>query len=245
MLVQHEREMSLDVETTGFFYDGDDRVIEIGIVEMINRKPTGNTFHVYINPERDVPEDAYAVHGLSRDDLVRLSGGKVFADVAQGMIDFIGDAPVIAHNASFDINFLGAELARCGMEGIKERGNTIIDTLRLANVMYPGQANNLDALYRRLFGKMPEDRELHGALLDASILAKVYESMTVKQGGLEIEKKSLVNRDMSLSPKRLAIQPGDLVVAPITDEDRELHQLLNKRIEKESKNTARTASLDF
>lgn len=241
----HDHILSLDTETTGFFYDGGDRVVEIGIVELINRKPTGRRYHAYIDPEMDVPEEAYAVHGLSRDDLVKLSNGRTFSDQAQEMVDFIGDTPIVAHNANFDISFLDAELSRCGMKGIKDRGIEVIDSLRLANVMYPGQANNLNALYKRLFGRMPADRELHGALLDAFLLAEVYQSMTIKQGGLEIERKSLVNKGMTLTPRRLNIEPGDLVTAIISDEDRKLNNDLNKRIAKEHKKPARTESLSL
>lgn len=241
----HDHILTLDTETTGFFHDGGDRIVEIGIVELINRKPTGRRYHVYLDPEMDVPEEAYAVHGLSRDDLVKLSNGRTFADQAQELMDFIGTTPIVAHNATFDISFLDAELSRCGMKGVKERGIEVVDSLRLANVMYPGQANNLNALYKRLFGKMPEDRELHGALLDAFLLAEIYQAMTIKQGGLEIDRKSLINTEMTLKPRRLNIEPGDLITAIITDEDRQLNARMNERIAKEYKQAPRTDSLSL
>lgn len=244
MLQEHGIEMVLDTETTGFLHDGGDRVIEIGIIELSNRKPTGREYHVYINPERDVPEDAYAIHGLSRDDLVRLSKGKVFADYAPGLLEFVGKHTIVAHNAGFDIRFLDAELKACGMRTLEENGNPIIDTLKLANVMYPGQANNLDALYKRLFGNPPTDRELHGALLDASLLAQTYTTMTVKQGTLEVEKRVSVSGP-SLKPRRIYIEPGELLLAQVDDGDRERHKALNERIRKTFKDEPLTQSLDF
>jgi DNA polymerase III subunit epsilon len=238
------RVLVLDTETTGFLYNAGDRIIEIGIVEVINRVITGNTYHVYIDPQRDVPEEAYAVHGLSRDDLVELSKGKNFSDIAGGFLKFIGDSPLIAHNASFDMNFINAELAACGRMTVKENGNLILDTLLMANQKYHGQANNLDALCRRLLGSNNYKRDLHGALLDANLLAQVFMIMTVQQGGLEFSGKTRLDGP-SIKPERLTIPQGSLKKAAISDDDRERHAKLCTRISKASGGKCIATTLEF
>lgn len=162
------REIVLDTETTGLDALTGDRVVEIGCVELLNRIPTGAVFHVYLNPQRDMPDEAFRVHGLSAEFL---ADKPTFADVAAEFVSFIGDARLVAHNASFDIGFLNSELDRVGAGQIgRER---IVDTLMIARRRNPGGSNNLDALCQR-FGIDLGRRVKHGALLDAELLAEVY-----------------------------------------------------------------------
>ncbi len=227
------RVLVLDTETTGFLANGDDRIIEVGIVELIGREITGNVMHVYIDPERDVPEEAYAVHGLSRDDLVNQYKAKPFEKSADQLLDFIGDDTIVAHNAPFDISFLDAELKRCRRETFTQRGNIIIDSLKVAGMKYPGQANNLDALCRRLLGSNNYERDLHGALLDASLLARVYLLMTVEQNNLQLEDRIQLSGP-ALNPERLILEPGRLRVAKASQDDKDRHAKVCERIVKSS-----------
>lgn len=175
------REIVMDTETTGFEPSQGDRIVEIGAIELWNHLPTGNTYHVYINPERSMPQDAFNVHGIGPDILeppqpakpgaVTLRDKPVFKEVGQGFLDFIGDAKLVIHNASFDIKFLNAELGWMGLPSIPwERA---VDTLAIARKRFPGSPASLDALCRR-FGIDNTSRTLHGALLDSEILADVY-----------------------------------------------------------------------
>ncbi len=161
------REIVLDTETTGFDPNSGDRIVEIGAVELHNHMPTGRTYHQYINPERDMPEDAFAVHGLSSEFL---SDKPVFARIAQDFLDFVGEAKLVIHNAAFDMKFLNAELKWVDKPQLP--WSQAIDTLEMARKKFPGAQNSLDALCRR-FG-ITTERELHGALLDSEILAEVY-----------------------------------------------------------------------
>ncbi|MDK3017850.1 DNA polymerase III subunit epsilon [Pseudodonghicola flavimaris] len=162
------REIVLDTETTGFDPHAGDRIVEIGAVELHNHMVTGNTYHQYINPQRDMPEDAFRVHGLSEEFL---SDKPVFAQVGQAFLDFIGDAKLVIHNASFDMKFLNAELKWMGLPELP--WEQAIDTLAIARKKFPGAQVSLDALCRR-FGIDNSARTLHGALLDSEILADVY-----------------------------------------------------------------------
>lgn len=162
------REIVFDTETTGLDPAQGDRVVEIGCLELINRLPSGEQFHVYLNPERDMPAEAEAVHGLSA---AFLADKPLFADIAEGLLAFIGDAPLIAHNASFDMKFINAELRGCGRGDLSD--HSIIDTLQMARKKFPGAPASLDALCRR-FGVDNSGRDLHGALLDSELLAGVY-----------------------------------------------------------------------
>jgi DNA polymerase-3 subunit epsilon len=163
------REIVLDTETTGFDPQQGHRVVEIGCLELINHLPTGKTFHVYLNPERDMPAEAFAVHGLG-DDFLR--GQPLFADIAEGLIEFLGDAcPIIAHNADFDMRFVNFELAKCGLA--KLPAARAVDTVMMARGKFPGAPASLDALCKR-FNIDNASRTLHGALLDAQLLAEVY-----------------------------------------------------------------------
>lgn len=162
------REIVLDTETTGFDPLQGHRVVEIGCLELYNHIPTGKTFHKYVNPERDMPAEAFAVHGLAE---AFLRDQPLFADIVEEFIAFIGDAPLIAHNAEFDFRFVNAELARCGLA--KLGMDRAIDTVAMARSKFPGAPASLDALCKR-FMIDNGSRTLHGALLDAQLLAEVY-----------------------------------------------------------------------
>lgn len=197
------REIVLDTETTGFKYEIDDRVVEIGCIELVNHIPTGRHFHVYINPERPMPEDAFKVHGLSDEFL---AAKPVFAAVAQGFIDFIGDDPLVIHNAAFDLGFLNAELAR--LQGYPHLAmERAIDTVRLARQKFPGAQASLDALCKR-FNIDNSARTKHGALLDAELLAEVYLELIGgrQQGlglaGLDADGQSIVALQAPRGPAR-------------------------------------------
>ncbi len=162
------REIVLDTETTGLNPNGGDRLIEIGCVELINRIPTGREYHVYINPERDVPAEAEAVHGLSTQFLL---DKPLFKVVASDFMVFIADDPLVIHNAAFDVGFLNAELARLRLGPITM--DRVVDTLQLARRKHPGGPNSLDALCKR-YGIDNSNRIKHGALMDSLLLADVY-----------------------------------------------------------------------
>ena len=175
------RELVLDTETTGFDpFDGD-RIVEIGAVELYNHMPTGEVFHVYINPERSMPQSAFEVHGLG-DDFLR--DKPVFRDVAQSFLEFVRDDKMVIHNASFDMKFLNHELKTLGLQTLPN--SRAIDTLDIARRKFPGSPASLDALCRR-FGVDNSAREKHGALLDSEILAEVYlQLIGGQQPGLEL-----------------------------------------------------------
>jgi DNA polymerase-3 subunit epsilon len=162
------REIVLDTETTGFDPLQGHRMVEIGCLELLNHMPTGNEFHRYLNPERDMPIEAENVHGLS---IAFLSDKPLFASIADELLEFIGDAPIVAHNAGFDMNFVNAELKRCGKMPLAN--DRAIDTVTMARRKFPGAQASLDALCRR-FSIDTSERGKHGALLDAKLLSKVY-----------------------------------------------------------------------
>lgn len=176
------REIILDTETTGLDPAAGDRIVEIGAVELFNHLPTGRTFHAYINPERDMPKEAEAVHGLSA---AFLSDKPVFSAIADELLGFIGNAVLVIHNASFDVGFLNAEFSFLGLPAIlPER---VVDTLHIARQKHPGSANSLDALCRR-YGIDNSKRTKHGALLDSELLAEVYlELIGGRQTALRLE----------------------------------------------------------
>jgi DNA polymerase-3 subunit epsilon len=185
------RQIVLDTETTGLEPELGHRIIEIGCVELLNRRPTGNTFHRYLNPDRDIDQGALEVHGISREEL---SGAPRFADIAEDLVAFISGAELVIHNAAFDIAFLDAELTRLP-SGTRAVASVcqVLDTLALAREMHPGQRNSLDALCKR-YEVDNSRRELHGALLDARILADVYLAMTGGQGALALGELVGANR---------------------------------------------------
>jgi len=212
------RQIVLDTETTGLEVEQQHRVIEIGCVEIFNRRLTGRTFHRYLNPERDVDPGAQQVHGLSRE---RLSKEPKFADVHDEFLEFIRDAELIIHNAPFDIAFLDAELARLNLADAGRLGQPgpgtarkitqlcrVLDTLPLARQMHPGQRNSLDALCKR-YSVDNSHREYHGALLDARILAEVYLAMTGGQAKFTLSAESDTAR--SRARESVPARPGAAV----------------------------------
>jgi len=211
------REIVLDTETTGLDPLRGDRLVEIGCVEIFNRMPTGQTFHRYFNPERDMPAEAFAVHGLSSEFL---ADKPFFADEVDAFLEFIGDAPLVIHNASFDVSFINAELDRVKRRPIPRE--KLVDTLLLARRKHPGVSNRLDDLCSR-YAIDNSHRTKHGALLDAELLAEVYVDLIgARQSQLILASESLeirvgVSGDM---PRRQRLVP----LAPrVTDADREAH----------------------
>lgn len=174
------RQIVLDTETTGISHEHGHRIIEIGCVELIDRRITGQQLHVYINPERDIDEGAFKVHGISANFL---QDKPVFIDILPAFIEFIDKAELIIHNASFDVGFVNAELKRAGWPTLLEHHCQVVDTLLLARNKHPGQRNSLDALCKR-YEVDNSNRALHGALLDAQLLAFVYLAMTGGQASL-------------------------------------------------------------
>ena len=177
------RQIVLDTETTGLSAESGDRIIEIGCVELLNRKLTGNNLHFYVNPERDSHEDALRVHGLTTEFL---SDKPKFAEVAEEILRYLEGAEIIIHNAAFDIGFLDKELERLGKPVFTSFVSEVTDTLAMAKQLYPGKRNSLDALCDRL-GVDNSGRTLHGALLDAELLADVYINLTRGQEALLID----------------------------------------------------------
>jgi DNA polymerase-3 subunit epsilon len=199
------RQIVLDTETTGLEVDKEHRIIEIGCVEMLNRRVTGRTFHQYLNPEREIDAGAQAVHGLS---LERLGPEPKFAQVAPQLLEFIQGAELIIHNAPFDVAFLNAELRRLGDQAADIAAMcSVLDTLALARRMHPGQRNNLDALCKR-YGVDNAQRDLHGALLDARLLADVYLAMTGGQVKLVWGAETDAGREQSAAPAGGAAPAG-------------------------------------
>jgi len=174
------RQIFLDTETTGLYPDQGDRLIEVGCVELVNRKLTGNNLHFYVNPGRDSHEDALRIHGITTEFL---SDKPKFESIADELLAYVQDAEVIIHNASFDLGFLDKELRLLGKSKFREHVSGIVDTLAMAKEAFPGKRNNLDALCDRL-GVDNSGRTLHGALLDAELLADVYINLTRGQDAL-------------------------------------------------------------
>jgi len=177
------RQIFLDTETTGLYPDQGHRVIEIAAIETINRRPTGNHFHQYLNPEREIDAAAQEVHGIT---LEFLQDKPLFEAIADDFIHFVKDSELIIHNAPFDVGFLNSELGRLGLQPVHVFCDKITDTLKMAKDARPGQRNNLDALCRH-FNIDNSRRTLHGALLDAELLAEVYMALTRGQDSLMID----------------------------------------------------------
>ena len=183
------REIVLDTETTGVEPNSGDRIVEIGCVELINHCPSGRTFHVYINPERSMPVEAFNVHGLSEEFL---SDKPVFAEVARDFAEFIADAKLVIHNAAFDVGFINMEFKRLGLPPVEQA--LVVDTLSMARRKHPGASNSLDALCSR-YGIDNSRRTKHGALLDSEILAEVYiELIGGKQASLGLGVETAAGR---------------------------------------------------
>jgi len=210
------REIVLDTETTGLDALRGDRLVEIGCVEMFNHMPTGQTYHVYINPERDMPQEAFAVHGLSTEFL---ADKPLFAAVADEFLEFIGDAPLIIHNASFDIGFINMELDRLKRAAIpRER---LVDTLLLARRKHPGVSNRLDDLCSR-YAIDNSRRTKHGALLDAELLAEVYiDLIGARQSSLILAETERTQIHVVEVTRRVREVP---LASRITVEEREAHR---------------------
>jgi len=212
------REIVLDTETTGLDPLRGDRLVEIGCIELLNRIPTGQTFHRYLNPERDVPAEAFAVHGLSREFL---ADKPLFAEVVADLLAFIGDAPLVIHNAGFDVGFINAELERCGKPWVaRER---LIDTLLLARRKYAGGKNSLDDLCGR-FGIDNSKRTKHGALLDAELLADVYlELIEARQAQLGLATAAVAAAGIGAASNALRARLQQLVPR-ISEAERAAHR---------------------
>jgi DNA polymerase-3 subunit epsilon len=227
------RQIVLDTETTGLEPELGHRIIEIGCVELVNRRPTGRTFHKYLNPERAIDEGALAVHGITRADL---DGKPKFAEVVEELLLFISDAELVIHNAAFDVAFLDAELAKIqGQPRTVAALCRVLDTLALARSMHPGQRNNLDALCKR-YSIDNSRRELHGALLDARILADVYLAMTGGQGALAlVETTASGNAGEGGRAVRALLRPSvPLVVIAATEQELAAHAVMLAVINKAS-----------
>lgn len=215
------RDIVLDTETTGLNAKGGDRVVEIGCLELVNLVPTGEFYHVYINPQRDMPEGAFNVHGLSE---TFLRGHPTFDKIVDEFLEFVSGGQLIIHNASFDMGFLNAELERLSKPALS---NDFIDTVALARKKFPGAHANLDALCRR-FGIDNSAREKHGALLDAELLAEVYLELTGgRQPGLtfspserareSVQATASTRPERSHAPSDPEVEAHDAFVAKIDD----------------------------
>lgn len=225
------RQIVLDTETTGLEPSLGHRIIEIGCVELLNRRVTGSTFHRYLNPERDIDLGAEAVHGLQRADLARQPR---FAEVADELLEYVGDSELVIHNAEFDIGFLDAELRRAGRSIRMSELCRVLDTLVLAREMHPGQRNNLDALCRR-YDVDNSRRELHGALLDARILADVYLAMTGGQVTLALSESASGSAALGAGQVRALVRPpAPLRVICATEQELRAHRDLLAVIAKSS-----------
>ena len=230
------RQIVLDTETTGLEVEQHHRVIEIGCIEIFNRRLTGRTFHRYLNPERDIDEGAQQVHGLSRE---QLANEPKFAQIHGEFLEFVRDAELIIHNAPFDIAFLNAELRR--LEAVASAAQAritdfcrVLDTLPLARQMHPGQRNSLDALCKR-YSVDNSRREYHGALLDARILAEVYLAMTGGQAkfALTAESDNARSRARQAAPARFAGVP--IIVIRANEEELAAHEHVLALLDKASR----------
>lgn len=213
------RQIILDTETTGLEPEKGHRIIEIGALEMVDRRVTGQSFHRYLNPQRDIEDGALEVHGLT---LEFLQDKPRFAEIAEEFLAFIQDAELVIHNAPFDLGFLDYELSMCGKGASHVTANSrVLDTLELARDLHPGQRNNLDALCKR-YDVDNSSRTLHGALLDAEILADVYLAMTGGQSDLRLRVGKAASASQPLEGMAPAVQPS-LRVVRATSEELDLH----------------------
>ncbi|MFV5360980.1 DNA polymerase III subunit epsilon [Acinetobacter oleivorans] len=222
--LQGPRQLILDTETTGFYFQDGDRIIEVGAIEMINRKLTGSSIHIYINPQKPVG-DSENIHGISDNFL---KDKPLYAEIADTLFDYLKGAEIIAHNATFDMNFLDMEFRRAGLPALSEVCE-VTDTLALAKSKHPGQKNSLDALVRRY--EIPaRDRTFHGALLDAEILSDVYLAMTGGQVSFDIDALSQSENNQNTTNKtRIQI---DLPVIYPSEEELNTHETWVKEFEK-------------
>ena len=225
------RQVVLDTETTGLEVEQDHRIIEIGCVELFNRRLTGRSFHRYLNPERDIDEGALEVHGLSREQLAKEPR---FADIRAEFLDFVRDAELIIHNAAFDVAFLDAELARLADDTPSLAAICrILDTLSLARQMHPGQRNSLDALCRR-YSVDNSHRDYHGALLDARLLAEVYLAMTGGQATLVLGAETDTVRMRTRTDKSRTLESVRIVIVRASAEEMAAHEHVLALLDKAS-----------
>lgn len=226
------RQIILDTETTGLDYKSGNRVIEIGCVEIINRRFSGEEFHVYLNPDRDSEEGALAVHGLTTEFL---SDKSRFKDVYEDFINFIKDSELLIHNAEFDLGFLNNEIKLLSkkLPSIDKEVQKVTDTLHIAREKHPGQRNSLDALVKR-YEIGGYDRELHGALLDSKILGDVYLSMTGGQGALDFEIENTIEDSLSDNTLQTADQTKRTKVIVLSDEEKARNQEYLESMEEET-----------
>ncbi len=224
------RQIVLDTETTGLSADSGDRIIEIGCVELLHRKLTGNNLHFYVNPERDSHEDALKVHGISNEFL---RDKPKFAAIADELLDYLRDAELIIHNAPFDMSFLNKELERLGRPPLNTVIAQVTDSLVMAKEMFPGKRNGLDALCDRL-GVDNSGRTLHGALLDAELLADVYINMTRGQDALIIDLESDAT-DAAGEMVQIDLGRIELPVLRASEQERQSHESVLADIDKASK----------
>lgn len=222
------RQIFLDTETTGLSPDSGDRVIEIGCIEMVNRRLTGENKHFYLNPERKNSEDAVRVHGLTDEFL---ADKPVFAAVADELMDYLAGAEVVIHNAAFDVAFLDAELRRLGRPPFAQCVAGVKDTLLMAREMFPGKSNSLDALCKRLEVDN-SSRTLHGALLDAGLLAEVYIRLTRGQDALVID--TAEGQGQVLQVAEIDLSAFELIVVPPSAEETAAHEALLAELDKVS-----------
>lgn len=222
------RQIFLDTETTGLSADNGDRVIEIGCVELFNRKSTGNNKHFYLNPGRDSHEEALKVHGITTEFL---KDKPKFEAVADELMAYLQDADIVIHNAAFDVGFLNKELGLIGRPSFKDYVASVTDTLVMAKEMFPGKRNSLDALCSRL-GVDNSGRTLHGALLDAELLADVYIYLTRGQDALLMDVGTTENESFSFVP--MDLRGFDLPVLSANDQEIAAHDNVLKEIDKTS-----------
>lgn len=222
------RQIFLDTETTGLSPESGDRVIEIGCIEMVNRRLTGNNKHFYLNPERKNSEDAVRVHGLTDEFL---ADKPVFAAVADELMEFVAGAQIVIHNAAFDVGFLNAELRRLGRPVFAECVGGIADTLMMAREMFPGKSNSLDALCKRLEVDN-SNRTLHGALLDAGLLAEVYIRLTRGQDSLVIDTAEAPGQMIQI--EQIDLAAFDLPITVVGADELAAHEALLAELDKAS-----------
>jgi DNA polymerase-3 subunit epsilon len=225
------RQIVLDTETTGFYAnhpDNPDRMVEIGCVELVNRKLTGNNLHFYLNPGRDSDEGALRVHGLTTQFL---SDKPRFEEIAQQLVEYVAGAEVIIHNAPFDLSFLDMELGRTGRKPFKTCVAGVLDTLVMAKEMFPGKRNSLDALCDRLEVDN-SGRTLHGALLDAELLADVYINMTRGQDALLME--SSAPQEAGIVVEQLDLRSIQLPVLEANAQEMAAHEDVLSQLDKSS-----------
>jgi len=223
------RQIVLDTETTGLSAENGDRIIELGCVELFNRKLTGNDLHIYFNPERESHEDALKVHGLTSDFL---RDKPKFAMLANDIVEYLRDAELIIHNAAFDVGFLNKEFELAGLQPLRSFVGDITDTLALAKTVYPGKRNSLDALCDR-FGVDRSNRTFHGAKLDAQLLADVYINLTRGQDALLID---IATSEPMQGGAVVAVDLRSFVLPVLTAADHELaaHEELLLQLDKAS-----------